>query len=254
MYVVEIEFTAPAGGDAVDLEEVGFLLGCWTKHGQLRSYPEAVLRRGDDLIATAVIHRRDALDATHDNEWSEQCRAILTQQGVSVVVRVLGEQADERAVCDCSGRSGLVLFTSYSSEASPLRCDDCFGEVPLYTVPTDDSGEHLSLLHWRDDYQACDTLQMHCTVGERFGERQMGDVGSALTREGRRLAAELEKRVGVPVFYSLCKVRGRSGASERARACPSCGGDWLLEEPRHDCFDFRCEPCRLLSNVAWTLP
>ena len=54
-------------------------------------------------------------------------------------------------------------------------------------------------------------------------------------------------------FYFLSKGRGRSRAAEQARLCPGCGGDWLLEEPRHDCFDFRCESCRLLSNIAWTV-
>lgn len=253
MYVVEIEFASTPGSGVIDADEVHALLGSWTKHGQLRSFPQAIRSRGTDLVVTGVVHLHGSLDPSCDNLWAEQFRGALAAQGVRVSVTVLGEDGGESVTCVCPDRSGLVMFTSYLSDASPLRCDDCFGEVPLHTVPTDDSQEHLSLLHWRDDYQACDTLQMHCTVGERFGERQLADVQSALTREGRRLAAELEERAGIPIFYYLSNGPGRSRASEQARVCPGCGGDWLLAEPRHDLFDFRCPPCRLLSNVAWSV-
>ena len=42
----------------------------------------------------------------------------------------------------------------------------------------------------------------------------------------------------------------RSRARELARLCPMCGGSWRLEEPWH-IFDFKCDRCQLLSNIAW---
>jgi hypothetical protein len=86
-------------------------------------------------------------------------------------------------------------------------------------------------------------------IGERFGQRQMEDVKSALSENGREVAESLEQRVNQPVFYFL--NRTTETKTERQRRCPSCGGAWLLKEPWGPYFDFRCRKCRLVSNVAW---
>jgi Zn-ribbon putative nucleic-acid-binding protein DUF2310 len=55
----------------------------------------------------------------------------------------------------------------------------------------------------------------------------------------------------VPVYYYLSKHFGRSDRAERKRKCPSCGKAWLRKEPLHRIFDFHCQRCRPLSNVAF---
>ena len=122
--------------------------------------------------------------------------------------------------------------------------------MPLYRLPHVRDHEHLDLLNWADDYRACDTLQMHCTVGERFGEGQLYRHDGALGRLGRGLAARLAAAIGRPVYYFLHKARGRSRDAELARACPSCEGEWRVDRRLHGLFDFRCDRCRLLSAVA----
>jgi predicted nucleic acid-binding Zn ribbon protein len=57
--------------------------------------------------------------------------------------------------------------------------------------------------------------------------------------------------VRLPVYYYLSKHFGRSDRAERRRKCPSCGKAWLRKEPLHRIFDFQCQRCRLLSNVAF---
>ncbi|WP_423825319.1 DUF2310 family Zn-ribbon-containing protein, partial [Salmonella enterica] len=52
-------------------------------------------------------------------------------------------------------------------------------------------------------------------------------------------------------YYYHYRVGGSSLAQEKARPCPKCGGEWLLDEPLHDIFHFRCEPCRIVSNISW---
>ena len=105
------------------------------------------------------------------------------------------------------------------------------------------------ILQWAADYVACDTLQMHCTTGERFGEAQLARHDSSLSSNGRAVCRELEEAVRLPVYYYLHKTRGRSASSEAARRCPSCGGEWRLQSPLHH-FDFRCDRCRLLGAMA----
>ncbi|MFA0698754.1 DUF2310 family Zn-ribbon-containing protein, partial [Vibrio sp. 10N.222.49.C9] len=55
----------------------------------------------------------------------------------------------------------------------------------------------------------------------------------------------------VPTYYYLYQVGGESLKQEQQRKCPKCGGEWLLDEPLHDMFHFKCDSCRLLSNISW---
>ncbi|HIP76018.1 MAG TPA: hypothetical protein EYH12_02510, partial [Psychromonas hadalis] len=52
-------------------------------------------------------------------------------------------------------------------------------------------------------------------------------------------------------YYYLYRVAGTSLESEQQRKCPSCGGEWRLEKPLFDIFDFKCDQCQLVSNISW---
>ena len=103
---------------------------------------------------------------------------------------------------------------------------------------------------WQSDYQACDTLQMNCRTGERFGLREMGLPESSLSRQGREICRKIEASTGLPVYYYLHRYRMRPRAADALQPCPACGGAWKLSEPLHDRFDFRCDSCRLLANLS----
>ena len=79
----------------------------------------------------------------------------------------------------------------------------------------------------------------------------MSRLDSALTKSGLencRLISAITKK---PVYYYFYRGNGRKMAVEKKRKCPKCGGDWLLDEPWHGKFDFKCDKCHLLSNIAW---
>ncbi len=38
---------------------------------------------------------------------------------------------------------------------------------------------------------------------------------------------------------------------EQQRCCSQCGGDWTLNAPLFDVIYFKCDQCRLVSNVSW---
>jgi predicted nucleic acid-binding Zn ribbon protein len=57
-----------------------------------------------------------------------------------------------------------------------------------------------------------------------------------------------------PFYYYLCKRNGVNLKRENERVCPKCGNKkWKLDEPLFNCFDFKCDRCRLLSNVAFSM-
>ena len=64
-------------------------------------------------------------------------------------------------------------------------------------------------------------------------------------------AAKIEENADIPTYYYLYRVGGINLKSEQQRRCPQCDGDWALKESIHQVFDFKCDDCRLVSNLSW---
>jgi predicted nucleic acid-binding Zn ribbon protein len=228
--------------------ETGYdLLCCWYKNGQIVGSSWVTADAGTTLDAYVCLPRLDSLESQHNNSYGAQLLETLRPGTCSVTI--LGRDPNLPSCCTCNSRSGLVLFTHYLSDLPPVRCLDCFDPVPLYELPHIHDDEHLGLLQWAADYRACDTLQMHTTTGERFGERQLLEHDSSLSQNGRDLCLKIEALMGIPCYYYLHKTRSRGRKSELERNCPSCGSAWRLSKRLH-LFDFQCNACRLLSAVA----
>jgi len=255
MFVAEI--TVRLAPEA-DPDEINNFLSILRQNGQVLSGEFQTARVGQLLKTYVLTPEADALNRSHDNKWAKKARAHLAQKGLThFKVKVLGEDPTSLNIDGCASPSEYILFTNYLTMESPLRCGECFGPVPLYrlhqTYPVPDDGEYYSIKLWEYDYQACDTLQMNCRTGERFGIREMSEPDSSLSRRGRELCADIERGTGKPVYYYLFRYVSRTTLEkERARRCPVCGGAWLLEGPWH-LFDFKCEACRLVSTLSQTV-
>ena len=254
MFTAQITF--PYGNaDREDLlEAASTLLSVWYKNGQIVSSTWPMVEAASEVHAYALIADRDALEARFANRYGrERLEEMVKQAGVPPRIAVLGRDPESLDTCSCPERPSYVLFTTYGNQESPVRCGACFLPVPLYLLPYIRGEEHYDIISWVSDYRACDSLQLGCTVGERFGEQQMFRLGSALSQEGLEICRALEGKTGRKVYYYLHKSRGRTLGTEQRRRCPSCGGEWLLEESWHRMFEFRCDVCALVSNIASSL-
>ena len=255
MHVATIDFPIRGRLTAKVTDAALSLLSVWFKNGQIVGDDWPLVRLRGVLRAHVSIPARDSLKSKYSNQYVLQFVAELAAAGLgSPKVTVLGPDPGTPAPCSCRTRPFQIVYTHFLDTASPpLRCGACFDPVPLYLTPHTHDHEHLDVLQWAADYRSCGTLQMNCTVGELFGERQMGDVRSALSKTGRGLCRDIAAATGIPTYYFLAKGRGRSAPHERNRRCPSCAGSWLLPTPLHDLFDFKCDRCFLLSNIAYTV-
>jgi predicted nucleic acid-binding Zn ribbon protein len=256
MHIAEIQFKMQDDEDDFQLHTQN-LLGFWRTHGQVlgNEFPGAVIN--DSYHVFLMLPERDSLDHKNDSFYVQEAfERWRTANYEEPTIKVLGEEIESAEVCSCTSRSWLILYTTYISLESCLRCGDCFGSVPLYRIPSCcfvAHGElHDALMSWKSDYQACDTLQMHCSTGERFGLREMGQFDSSLSKRGRELCSVISQAMQVPTYYYLHRYYGKSVNQERARKCPSCGGEWLLAKRLHGKFDFKCDNCKLLSNVGFS--
>jgi predicted nucleic acid-binding Zn ribbon protein len=245
--------TRAARNAAEALDKVQGYLAALLHNGQIvgDGTPLAKVRGG--YLATASLPERGALADRFANKWVRKSLKELAAVGVGrPKVTQLGTDPVSRAPCRCRKRPFLILFTTFLNAEPPLRCGACFDPIALYSVPaTNEAGNHQDVLWWQDTYQAMDWLFIGTGAGERFAHDQLSRFDSELSKDGRELARNLEKKARVPVYYYLSKHFGRSDRAERKRKCPSCGKAWLRKEPLHRIFDFQCQRCRLLSNVAF---
>lgn len=253
MFAVELKFEVQARGAADErTDAITSLIGALERNGNLVN---GYVVSGESKAWTvhAIAPGRDAF---HKSNWNESVRQSMG--GLARVnlkgprIRYIGKIPETSFTCQCAAPTGFYLFTTFLDVEPPLRCIRCNGTVPLYRLPSSQTGEHSRLLSWQSNYQACDTLQINCGFGERFGERQMSDPASGLSRLGLAACRKIEGLTGRPVYYYLYRGdAARSRVNELSRRCPTCGGQWFLKKPLHGKFDFRCDHCKLLSNIAW---
>lgn len=257
MFVAQISWQIPATTTPEQLDEISYgLLAALRKNGQIINSDWSIAVSGRSLQTFVTILAPDALDLKHANKYVHREIAAAIEQGFSAPqVEIIGESPgiSEGTICNCQPHS-YVLYTHYLEIGSPVKCGNCFAHVPLYRLPkTYDGDEYYDLLMWERDYQACDTLKMHCTTGERFGIREMSDVRSSLAKQGRAIGDKLTALTGKPTYYYLYRYKLRTNIiKEKQRRCPSCDREWLVENKWHR-FDFKCERCRLVSDLSCTV-
>jgi predicted nucleic acid-binding Zn ribbon protein len=256
MQVVEVQFQALLIDPEIE-ELLDVLLGLWRQHGQVLGRELWFIRQELTYRIFLMLPKADALDEKFNNQYARSTLEKIRAAGwQGPTVQLLEAESGEPCTCDSSH---FILYTTYVALESCLRCGDCFKPLPLYTLPDQESISRKGALHdriisWQSNYQACDQLQMNCEVGERFGLGEMSRHDSKLSQQGRGICEDISLSLQRPTYYYLHRYRGRSTSQELARTCPSCGGEWGLPERRHHRFDFQCDRCHLLSNIAMALP
>lgn len=143
-----------------------------------------------------------------------------------------------------------ILYTTHLDTCSPLYDGEQFAPIPLYRLK--DQALSEVLLEWQQNWQACDLLQMKGSVLEESALMQISDNRSELAISGLDLCKQVEEKTQIPTFYYLYRL-GTDELEEHNRKCPSCNGEWKLASPLHDIFHFKCDHCRLISNLSWEL-
>lgn len=253
MYLIELTLTSDKDFDRETVEDVLFsLIGSLKRNGQILGEESQIATISNGYRCFFYLPMMNSLDYSNANKYVKQDLEKLNQIGMILSVDIIGEYPESSEICKCEKHDYFILYTNYISIESPLRCGKCFGVIPLYLIhPTYDNDEYHDIICWQSDYRACDGLQMCCQTGERFGMREISRVDSSLSRRGITICNKIKELTGIPVYYYLYRYNNKSRKFEERRKCPSCGGEWLLNERIHGIFDFKCDQCFLLSNISW---
>lgn len=253
MWVCELHFDCYQDAQLSQVEPaIRHYIDTLRYNGQVlgREFPTAM--HAGWLTCRVVCPEQDSLHARYHNRQVELAISSLHQVGLTTPkITLKGQDLNSDTTDQCRDQSWQLLYTTYLHSCSPLRCGEHFSPIPLYQIPAVANGDFKKILRWQEDWEACDQLQMNGSILEHAAVDEISDPHSRLSRRGQELAKRIEQLTQTPTFYYLYRVGGKSLNAELERPCPSCGQPWHLNEPLHDIFDFKCEPCRLVSNLSW---
>ncbi len=252
MYVAELCFPGAGSHDPNTISHsIHRLLSALHHNGQIGGDSWPIIIRNQDVVVTVAIPDQDSLDSAPANQYVQEAMSELPRVKIEEPrITIIGKQIDSDPSCTCAKASSYVLNTNFLSIESPLRCGACFNPVPLYKIPTPAPKDYYDILSWQSDYQACDRLFIGSSTLERATLRERSQLTSSLSQRGIEISGRIFHATDVPVYYYLYRYYARSKKQEHERKCPSCQREWLLETSWHF-FDFRCDHCRLVSNIAW---
>ncbi|GIU52145.1 Zn-ribbon-containing protein [Shewanella sp. KT0246] len=254
MFVTELRFECFADTTITAAEKaINHYLESLRANGQILGREFAVAFNEGEFKVRLLMPEKTSLSSRHNSPWTKQALLQLTEAKLLaprekyIGQDINSEQSNEEAP------SWQVLYTSFVHMCSPLRSGDNLLPIPLYQIPATFNGDHKRVIRWQTEWQACDELQMAAATQAEFATlNEITSHKSDLFRRGWDIRGRVEFITKIPTYYYLYRVGGESLAIEKERACPRCGSkEWRLDEPLLDMFHFRCEPCRIVSNISW---
>lgn len=199
-----------------------------------------------------AVPEQHSLASEWQNRWVEQALEQAEQAGVVCEsVEIIGRDYNAEQTSESYKPSFQLLYTTHLDSCSPVYNGEDFCPQPLYRLAISPELSE-SIIKWQENWQACDQLQMNGGVLETAALAEISREDSLLSRQGRVLCEQLEQQTGTPSYYYLYRL-GKDPALEHNRCCPSCNGEWKLAKPLHEIFHFKCDRCRLISNLSWEI-
>ena len=212
---------------------IQYFLLALRENGQILEDFELIQNRR--YAAVFASYSRKHLDPVWDSEDAVRHRAELLRD-FDLKLTALGKSPLRAKACTCK-RRWLVMSTYCDDRDSPLICGDCGRAVPLceLALSEDDLGEVRA---WQQNFRAVHRLWIN-GLSERWAEKQLTDVNSALNRQGLQIAKALKQKLGMLV---CCEIFSPD-ENQTHFACPVCGKPliWKCGEPS----EMVCEFCAL---------
>ncbi|WP_199609307.1 Zn-ribbon-containing protein [Flocculibacter collagenilyticus] len=254
MYVVELNFECFEDTTINAVETaIRAYFDALRNNGQILGREFNTAMQEGVFVTRVVCPEQDSLHVDNNSAIVNHTINGLNTAGVlAPKIKVIGVELQSDHTDPCTPPEFMILYTTFVHTCSPLRCGEHFSPVPLYRIPPIANGDHKRLLKWQEDWEACDQIQMNGANKVEFAAlNELSNLNTDLFRKGQDLCKRIKCLTGIPVYYYLYRVGGESKESEHHRLCPSCNSEWKLPEPLHGIFDFKCDNCKLLSNISW---
>ncbi len=226
------------------------VLGSMRQNGQLHGREMHAYQQDNRMSAVIATITEDGLNPKYHNKYvKESIEKLETMCDNPMTIRFLGfREGEETATCQCAEHAYFVLY--YYSDFSPIICGSCNKAYPIFKLPKLEDFSYWRLLSWTSAYQGCVLLDLNCGTGEKWAMKQQCDPNSGLSKQGRAVTAKITEATGIKTYYFLSNFSKKSKAKDIVRPCPSCGGEWHLEQEIHGYFRYKCDNCLLMSAYS----
>lgn len=253
MHIIELRFEC-FDNTTITLAEqaINSLLEAYRANGQILGREFAVAYLDAEFSVRLITPERSSFAKRFNSPWVTHALAQLSQAKLlKPKERYIGQDINSEISCNQKSNWQLI-YTSYLHNCSPVRDGDTLQPIPLYHLPATFNGDHKNIIRWQTEWQACDELQMAAATQAEFAAlHEISSIDSDLFRRGWDLRGRVEYLTKIPTYYYLYRVGGKSLQQERNRTCPMCKQEWRLETPLLELFYFRCDRCRIISNLSW---
>lgn len=230
---------------------IGQILNQWLYNGQVIGREMPITFHQNGFQASVCTPEQESLLPDNNSEEVNEALLQAVENGVNFTgFEIVGRDYQGEETSRNKQLKFQILYTTHLDTCSPLYDGEQFAPIPLYRLK--DQALSEVLLEWQQNWQACDLLQMKGSVLEESALMQISDNQSELATLGLDLCKQVEEKTQIPTFYYLYRL-GLDEMEEHNRKCPSCNREWKLRSPLHGIFHFKCDHCRLISNLSWEL-
>lgn len=252
MYIQEISIDIKTKVNKNTLvDQFQWLMSSYRNSGQTQGRIESQYIIDNKIVCLPYTLEKNSLARKYNNFYvNNQTKKLEELCNSTLQFRTVGKYYNSyKTPCACKKSDFYILTTNYTSIDSPLTCGTCNRSVPLYRLPVYHDYGYLPILSWETNYISCDSLQMNCAVGERWALNQMQDLKSQLSKQGFKICKRIEELTSIPTYYYLHNYNKFKG-DKLSRPCPSCNKKWGLKQPLHDRYDFKCDRCKIVSEIS----
>ncbi|PKH49506.1 DNA-binding protein [Tenacibaculum sp. Bg11-29] len=247
---ISIEINTKVNKDEL-IDEFGLLMSFYRSNGQTQGRIESQYIENDKIVCLPFTLEKHSLEKKNNNYYvNKQTEKIENLCNSKLTFKTVGKSYDSyKTPCECEKSDFYILITNYITIESPVTCGTCNKSVPLYRFPIYHDYGYLPILSWETNYVSCDSLQMNCEVGERWALNQMQKINSQLSKQGLEICRKIAELTLVPTFYYLHNYK-KVKEDQSERHCPNCNEKWDLKKQIHDCYDFKCDNCNIISTIS----
>ncbi len=230
--------------NAVDHTFHGFM-GSLLSMGQIiGDTPRGVI--DGELRAFVRLPRVDAMERRHYSKYAlRECAQLPELFGCEPSVTILDPGEQKEILEDWRAAPWLILYDAGIDGIAPVRDHELRG-VPGYLLPLN-ADQCSTLRSWSGNQRSHSDIWLASGSLEKESLIAMSDARSDLNVAARKLARMVEISTQKPVYADIFRYHAFPFDREMARPCPLCGAAWKVEGER---FDFRCEPCRIVSRAG----
>lgn len=216
------------------------------------------------MLINLYCPEKDAYKDTNTEKHGIDTKTRLEKKhGLSFVFEYHGIDPEFEDLKLAQNPNYYVLYGASSPQAFTLFDGEEWEPQPLYKIPYTYhiknanqeiiSSSFYNQSIWADVYEHMYDLWF-LGLNEKWFQSQLQNHDSELNKDGQECAKEIEKETGIPTYYFLFNYRAWGEKKDRARKCPTCGGEWLLEDANYNHYiAFKCDPCRLVSQLSSNL-